>query len=489
MLVRSGLVTVSFLLLCGGTPGIVPAVRAQAAAGSPAGATSTPPPRVSVPHDKYALKNGLHVILVPDSSIPRVHLSMRVRVGSAHEKPGRTGFAHLFEHLMFEGSKHVPEGKFDAWLEAAGGTNNAWTSNDVTFYYEEAPENALELMLFLESDRWAHFVNHLSEGLVDGQRDVVKNERRQSYENRPYGKARLALPSLVWPRGHPYSWPVIGSMEDLSAASLEDVRGFFKSHYVPENGVLTLVGDFDPKRARALIARYFAEEIRSSGGRPAPPPALFTLPGERRAVFTDQVELPQLTLVWPTVPHFHPDDAPLDLVAQALSLGESSPLVRRLVHETRLATSVSAMQHSKERAGEFTIQILARPDTPLRDVLRIVDEELARLKADGPAPAVLARGKVALQGQILESLDSLGDKAQAVSAYAMATGDPDFFQRDLDRIEAVTAAAVQDSARRLLGRGRVVVSVVPTGRLDLAVTSPVLPSLGGPARPTIRSAP
>ena len=197
-----------------------------------------------VENTRFALKNGLTVVLVEDHAVPRVHMSLRMHTGSSWEKPGRTGFAHLFEHLMFEGSKNVPEGKFDQWLEAAGGENNAWTSEDFTYYYEEGPSNALDLMMFLESDRLGFFLDKLDKNLVDGQRDVVKNERRQSYENRPYGQAQLASSALLWPKGHPYSWPVIGSMEDLSAASIDDVRDFFSRHYTPENAVLVVVGDF-----------------------------------------------------------------------------------------------------------------------------------------------------------------------------------------------------------------------------------------------------
>jgi zinc protease len=433
---------------------------------------------LSIPHERFALKNGLTVILVEDHAVPRVHMGLRVRTGSAFETPGRTGFAHLFEHLMFEGSKNVPEGKFDEWLEAAGGTNNAWTSEDATYYFEEAPANALELMLFLESDRLGFFVDQLSDSLVDGQRDIVKNERRQSYENRPYGQAMLATPALLWPKGHPYSWPVIGSMEDLGAANLEDVKRFFTTHYAPENCILILVGDFKPAKARALVQRWF-DDVPPRGGRPAPVPAPVTLRGERRAVFEDDVELPRVSITWPSAPIFTADDTALDLLSSVLAGGESSRLVRRLVHEERLAQSVSARQSSRERASEYSIDVLAFPGTKLSDIVRIVDEEVARLVREGPEDAELGRARTVAEADMVRSLDSLAGKASRMAAWAMLTGDADRAEADLERLRGTSADTVTQVAARTLGRGRLVVSVVPRGRLELAVMNRVLPAFGG----------
>jgi zinc protease len=408
----------------------------------------------------------------------RVHLSVRVQTGSAHEAPGRTGFAHLFEHLMFEGSRNVPEGKFDQWLEAAGGNNNAYTSDDVTYYYEEAPATALDLMLFLESDRRGFFLDKLDASLVDGQRDIVKNERRQSYENQPYGKADLAIPALLWPKGHPYSWPVIGSMEDLSAASIDDVRAFFTAHYAPANSILVLVGDFQTDEAKAKVEHWFSDV--APGALPSPPaPAPVSLAGERRAVFEDDVELPRVTLVWPSAAVFTPDDAPLDLLADLLASGQSSRLVKRLVHELRIAQSVVAYQDSRERAGQFTIEVTAFPDTKLANVVRVVDEEVKRLLREGPTEGELGRARTVAEAQLLDQLDSLQGKAGSASTYMSILGDPDGMARDVARYRAVTAAHVADAGRRTLTRGRLVVSVVPEGQLPLAVLSPVLPVLGG----------
>jgi zinc protease len=449
-----------------------------------AGAGAAPDP-LHIESTRFALKNGLTVVLVEDHSVPRVHMSLRVRTGSAWEKPGRTGFAHLFEHLMFEGSKNVPEGKFDQWLEAAGGENNAWTSEDFTYYYEEGPSNALDLMMFLESDRLGFFLDKLDATLVDGQRDVVKNERRQSYENRPYGMADLAVPALLFPKNHPYSWSVIGSMEDLSAAAIDDVRDFFSTHYAPENMMLVLVGDFQTGNARAAVEKWFAE-VPSRGGRPAPPPAPLVLKGEKRAVFEDEVELPRLTMVWPSAALFAPDDAALDLLAATLTGGESSRLVKRLVHELRVAQSVSAMQESRERGGQFQIEVLAFPGQKLRDIARVVDDEVARLLKDGPTEAELARAKTVNEAHLLDELDSLSAKAERISIFAMVLGDPDSFGKELARYNNVRRDDVVAAGRRTLTRGRLLMSVVPRGHLEQAVINPVLParlntepSLGG----------
>lgn len=455
---------------------LLPLVAAAAFA-SPASAV-TPIDPLHIESTRFALKNGLTVVLVEDHSVPRVHMSLRVRTGSAWEKPGRTGFAHLFEHLMFEGSKNVPEGKFDQWLEAAGGDNNAWTSEDFTYYYEEGPVNALDLMMFLESDRLGFFLDKLDKTLVDGQRDVVKNERRQSYENRPYGMADLSVPSLLYPKGHPYSWSVIGSMEDLTRASTNDVRDFFSSHYTPENCILVVVGDFKTATVRGQVEHWF-DDVPSRGGRPAPELAPVMLHGEKRAVFEDDVELPRLSFVWPSAALYSKDDAPLDLLASTLTGGESSRLVKRLVHEMRIAQSVSAHQESRERGGQFTIEVLAFPGTPLKDVARVVDEEVARVLKDGPTDAELGRAKTVIEAQASDNLDSLSAKAERVSNYAMLLGDPDSFSRDLNRYRSTTAADVKDAGKRTLTRGRLVLSVVPRGHLELAVINPVLPSIGG----------
>jgi zinc protease len=423
---------------------------------------------LTVPHEKLTLENGLTVILHEDHSVPRVHVSVRYRVGSSREQPGRTGFAHLFEHLMFEGSQHVPEGAFDRWLEAAGGENNAYTSEDETYYFEEVPAHAAELALFLESDRMGFFVDALGADLVDGQRDVVKNERRQTVENRPWGAEEDLLPPALWPKGHPYSWSVIGSMTDLSAASLDDVKTFFRTWYAPANAILVLVGDFDSKQMKDRVRHWFSDvPKRQAPPRPMPAPA--TLTGERRVIAEDaRASLAKLTITWPTVPVFHEDDALLDVTADVLGGAASARLTRRLVHELQIAQSVSVSQQSMERAGAFSVEVIAMPDVPLQRIVTVIDEEIAHLARSGPEPAEVARTQAKMETAFADALDGLGSKAMRLSAYEAVLGTPDAFERDLSRYRAAKPEGVRDVVRRRLGRGRVVMSLVPMGRVDQA---------------------
>ena len=428
---------------------------------------------IKVPTTTFKLKNGMTVVLHEDHSVPRVHVGLRFGVGSSRETPGRTGFAHLFEHLMFEGSAHVPEGKFDQWLEAAGGENNAFTSEDVTFYYEEVPSNAVDLPLFLDSDRLGYFVDKLVPDLVDGQRDVVKNERRQSIENRPFGDVELLLPPTLWPKGHPYSWSVIGSMEDLSAASIDDVKSFYGRWYAPENATLVLVGDFATADMKAKVEHWYSD-VPGRGAVEKPKPAPITLAAEKRLVIEDaQAPFGMLQLVWPTVELYHQDDASLDLLADVLGGGAGARLTKRLVHELQIAQQVMVMQQSMERAGSFNVIVLANPGGDLGAIARVVDEELAKLKAGGVTAAEIERARAGVEAGVADALDSLGEKAQRLAQYTAAWGQADGFERDLKRYRDATPASVTDVAKRRLGKGRVVVSVVPPGQTSLAVKSPI----------------
>lgn len=433
---------------------------------------------IVVPASKFTLKNGLTVVLHEDHSVPRVYSALRYRVGSSRETPGRTGFAHLFEHLMFEGSAHVPEGKFDQWLEAAGGENNAYTSEDETYYFEEVPSHAFELPLFLESDRLGYFVERLSPDLVDGQRDVVKNERRQSYENRPWGNAELLLPAVLWPKGHPYSWPVIGSMNDLTAATLDDVKSFYQQWYRPENAVLVVVGDFETQQMRTAIEKWFGD-VPGRGPVERPRPAPHVLRGEKRLVVDDAAApLAKLTIAWPSVELYHADDARLDLAASILTQGAGARLTRRLVHELQIAQQVDATQHSMERSGSFVIEVIAQPGVRLPDVLAVVDEELMKLVRDGVRDDELTRAKNGVERSVADALDSLASKGNRLATYEAFWGQPDSFERDLARYRSITPSDVVDVVARRLGRGRVLMSVMPAGQRSLAVINPSASALG-----------
>jgi zinc protease len=424
------------------------------------------PRALTVPYTEFTLPNGLHVILHRDPSVPTVSVNLWYHVGSGHERPGRTGFAHLFEHIMFEGSKHVPEGAFDNWLEAAGGRNNGSTTPDRTNYFIDIPSNALELALFLESDRMGYLLDTMSPAVVDGQRDVVKNERRQGVENAPYGQAFVELVELMYPKGHPYSWPTIGYMDDLSAASHEDVVEFFRTYYVPNNASLVIAGDIDPGETRRLVEKWFSEIPRGGPVPPlAPPAALLTAKVPR--TITDRVQLPRLYLAWHTPRAYAPGDATLDLVANLLAGGRNSRLYRRLVYDMQIAQDVFAFQQSQALGSMFLVVATARPGHTLDQIQTVIDEEIARLAADGPDEREMARARIQIEASFYRRMERVGGfygKADQLNHYYMATGMPDFFEEDVSRYRAVAPNDIRSAVSFYLPPDRrVELSVVPEG--------------------------
>jgi len=442
-----------------GTPGAPPATPQNQAA-------------IKVPHTHFTLPNGLNVILHEDHSVPMVSINMWYHVGSGREKPGRTGFAHLFEHLMFEGSKHVPEGAFDTWLEAAGANNNGSTTRDRTNYYIDMPANALDLGLFLESDRMGYLLDIVTPQLVNGQRDVVKNERRQGVENAPYGMADVKLDELLYPKGHPYSWPTIGYMEDLTAASDEDVREFFRKYYAPGNASLSIAGDIDIEETRKKIESWFSDVTPGAPIEPNEhPPAV--LNGVKTERMTDKVQLPRLTLAWLTPALFQPGDAELDLVASVLAGGKNSRLFKRLVYDMQIAQSVSAFQSSGDLSSEFYIVVMARPqagrtpDQIAEQIKQIVDEELDTLRQTPPEARELQRAINKTEASFyarMERVGGFGGKADQLNSYFTHTGNPDYFNEDLARYRAVGPDDIRAAVRRHLPKDkRVELTVVPEG--------------------------
>jgi zinc protease len=418
----------------------------------PLHAQTRPGRLLEVPYEQFTLANGLTVILHRDASVPIVSVNIWYHVGSANERPGRTGFAHLFEHLMFEGSGHVPEGAFDTLLEATGASNNGSTDLDRTNYFIDLPANALELALFLESDRMGYLLDTMSPERVNGQREVVKNERRQSYENRPYGMASIELDRLLWPEGHPYSWPTIGSMEDLAAASYEDVVAFFKTYYTPNNASLVIAGDIDLARTRAVVEKWFGEIPRGPIVLPvAPPPAVLT--EVKRKTLTDQVQLPRLYLGWLTPRAYAPGDAALDVAASILADGKNSRLYKRLVYETQIAQDVEAVQRGEALGGSFLIVATARPGHTVAELQKIIDEELDRLRREPPdareVERVLNQTEAAFY-RAMERVGGFGGKANQMNAYYAAGGGPDFFAEDLARYTSTSASDVRAAVLRWL---------------------------------------
>jgi predicted Zn-dependent peptidase len=433
---------------------------AAASAATPADApadASGPPAR---PVSTFTLPNGLTVVLAEDHSLPKVVIATRFAVGSKNEAPGRTGFAHLFEHLMFMGTHRVPGNQFDMLMETAGGENNAFTSEDNTTYYSLGPAEILPALLWLDADRLQQLDDAMTQEKLDLQRSVVRNERRQSYENAPYGQAALVLPEMLWPEGHSYRHPVIGSHEDLQAATLEDVKGFFRSWYVPGNAVLVVAGDFDPAQAREAVERTFgAVPARPVAALPPAPPA--GLAGEARRVLVDQVEFPQLVLVWHSPARYAEGDAAMTLAASLLAGSASSRLDRRLKIERQLAQDIAVFQDSREWGGLFQIQITAAPGADLEEIKRQTLGVLADLSADGPAPEELARQLAVFEADFRRQQESFIGRAVAMTEYHHFLGRADGFAHDLARFTSLTPEAVRDAARAVFGPGRADLRILP----------------------------
>jgi zinc protease len=423
-------------------------------------------PKIDVKYTQFKLPNGLTVILHEDHSVPLVSTNMWYHVGSAREKPGRTGFAHLFEHLMFMGSGHVKPGEFDDWLERVGGTNNGSTENDRTNYWINVPSNSTELALFLESDRMGYLLDSMTPKTVDAQRDVVKNERRQSYENRPYGQAQLLLDELLYPEGHPYHWPVIGYMPDLTAASYEDVVDFFRKYYSPSNASLVVAGDIDPVATRKLVEKWFGD-IKPGAAVETMTPAPVALNGVTKRTITDKVQLPRVYVAWLTPPHFAPGDAALDMVADALAGGKNSRLYKRLVYDLQIAQDVSAYQGSRTLSSSFVIQATARPGHTTEELLKVIDEEVAKLQSETPPDRETQRSKNSIEASFLKRLEQVGGfggKADQLNAYFTDTGNPDYFNQDLARYQALSPSDVRAAAAQYLPKDRrVELTVLPEG--------------------------
>lgn len=422
---------------------------------------------LQLPYSQFTLPNGLHVILHEDHSVPMVSVNVWYHVGSAREKPGRTGFAHLFEHLMFGGSGHVPPGEFDQLLEEVGGNNNGSTENDRTNYVIDVPSNALELALFLESDRMGYLLDTMTPKAVDTQRDVVKNERRQSVENRPYGIAdSVVLTEMLYPEGHPYHWPVIGYMDDLTAASYDDVVAFFKTYYAPGNASLVVAGDIDPAKARALVEKWFSD-VKS--GAPLTPITIpgASLTGVQKKTITDRVQLPRLYTAWLTPASYAPGDATLDVVADVLAGGKNSRLYKRLVYDLQIAQSVSAFQNSQALSSYFVIRATPQPGHTVDELQKVIDEEITRLQNEPPTAHEVQRAINQFEASFynrLERVGGFGGKADQLNHYYTDTGDPDWFNEDLARYRAISPTDVQAAAQTFLPRDRrVELTVVPEG--------------------------
>ena len=422
---------------------------------------------VSISYEKITLSNGLDVILHEDHSLPITAVNVWYHVGSKDEEVGRTGFAHLFEHVMFEGSKHHNQSYFEP-LQKAGAALNGSTTNDRTNYWENVPSNYLELALWLEADRMGFLLDALDQKRFDVQRDVVKNERRQSYENRPYGMAPMLLQPAVFPSPHSYNWTTIGSPEDLEAAKLEDIKSFFLRFYSPSNATIAIVGDFVPEDVKRMVERYF-------GDIPPGPPINRVgrmdseLRGRVSLTMDDKVQLPRLYLVWPSCPEFDSDQAPLDVLSMVLGDGKSSRLYRSLVYEKQIARDVAVFNDAEEIAGAFHIQVTASPEQTLERIESVVREELERIRREPPSKRELSAAKNRIEShhvRQLERFGGFGGRADQLNYYNTIAGDPGLINSDLDRYLAVTEADVQRVAASTLGESHVRLSILPERTLS-----------------------
>ncbi|HEX8284067.1 MAG TPA: insulinase family protein [Pyrinomonadaceae bacterium] len=480
MLWKRLLVTLLVTLLC--APALPALAQKRTARGgakpgaaSKAGAPVLPP----LKYTQFFLPNGMRVIFHEDHSTPIVGVNVWYHVGSKNESPGRTGFAHLFEHMMFQGFKGYDLDYLPA-IQEVGGAINGSTSQDRTNYWELLPSNYLEMALFMEAGRMAGLLDAMTQAKLDNQRDVVKNEKRQRIDNQPYGQANYKITETMYPEGHPYHWSPIGSMEDLSAASLDDVKAFFRRYYVPNNASLVVAGDFDPKEARAWVEKYFGpiakgEEVT----RPQVP--MPKLDRERREQIDDRVQFPRLYMVWHSAPQFSKDEAALDLLTSILGGGKSGRFYKALQYgENQIAQQVAIFNNTSEIAGLVQLVAQPRPGHTLEEIEKVVQAEIEKIKTTPPTPEEMERVYNAREASFIygmQTVGSFGGKDDQLNNYATFLGDPGYFEKDLARYRAVTAADIQRVARQYLTDKRYVLSVVPraAGATGAAGPAPMSP--------------
>jgi zinc protease len=415
-----------------------------------------------ITYQKFELANGLRVYVVEDHKAPTAYGVTWFRVGSKDEVPHRTGFAHLFEHLMFKGSAHLPDGLMDRLLEGAGGWSNAFTDSDMTVYQNVAASNFLEMMLWIDADRLAGLLDTFDKAKLDNQRDVVLNERRQSYENQPYGMAEILIQENLWPKDHGYHWSTIGDPADLKAASVADVAEFFKKYYLPNNATMVIAGDVKFADVKKLVEKYFAWIPR--GSEPARPQYKTPAPITKEIVVdtTDDVQVPRVYLSWRGPAHFTPEQPALDMAAAILADGKSSRLYKRLVYGEKIAQDVRGSFAGATLGGEFRIVATAKPGVDPKRLIQEITEEVAKLAATAPDAKELERAQNSHEASFLDGLEPTLQRAIQLAEYDVFAGDPDYFAKDIARYRAVTPAQVKDvTAKYLKPTARVVLTIRP----------------------------
>jgi zinc protease len=416
-------------------------------------------PTPSIPYTKYTLDNGLQVILSEDRSVPFVWTNLWYYVGSKDEEQGKTGFAHLFEHMMFQGSGNIDQEYFQP-LQAIGAQINGTTNMDRTNFFEGVPSRHLPLALFMESDRMGWLLDVLTPEKFANQQEVVRNERRQRYENRPYGNYWLYLVDTLFPEGHPYHHATIGSHEDLAAASVEDVKAFFRRWYLPNNAALVICGDYDEQEARAQVQRWFGD-IPAGEEPPVTTADPVKLDAEKVVIKKEKVPYPKIWIAWPTPPVLSKEDAALDLLASVLGTGKDSRLVQALVYQQKLAQDVRAYQSSMQLQSVFIIEATAAPGHTADELVAAIDTILADFKLETEE---FELAKIGYEVQFFENLESIQGKANLLNHYNYLTGDPGYIEEDLERYRSTTKGMLKKVLKRYLPlERRVILQILPEG--------------------------
>ena len=421
---------------------------------------------LKINYTKYRLGNGLEVILYPDTSIPTVAVNIWYRVGSANEKPGKTGFAHLFEHMMFQGSENIPKEGHFKYIQEAGGTLNGSTSIDRTNYYESLPADSLELALWLESDRMGFMLPGLTQEKLDNQKDVVMNERRQRYENQPYGLTWEILFSNLYSDDHPYSWPTIGWMEDIKKFELDDVRNFFKKYYSPNNASLVIGGNFKIEEAKELVEKYFGDIQKNDGIEQVIAPQQ-KLVENKLAINEDNVQLSRIHFAWHSDKMFGDDDAALDILADILSSSKNSRLQKALLFDKQTAQDISAFQYSAKLGGSFIIFATAKPGISLELIKEDIFREIERLIKDGVTEDELIRSRNSVKSSYIYSLQKLDTIVDNINHYNYFLNEPDSFVYDIGRYAKVTTEKVRSTAKKYFQNPYVELQIIPKSNQPL----------------------
>ncbi len=421
--------------------------------------------KLNITYEKYVMPNGLQVILHTDHSDPIISYAIMYHVGSSRETPGKTGFAHLFEHLLFGGSENVPSGAFDKIIEGMGGNNNGFTSRDVTTYFEVFPKNGLEKILWLESDRMGFFINSVSKRELAIQQNVVQNEKRQGEDNSPYGFTDYVISKNLYPATHPYNWEVIGEMEDLKNASLDDVKSYYSNFYGPNNATLVLAGDFDPDSVKVMINKYFGE-IKSHGEVAARTAMIPVLEKNIKLYHEDNfANVPEINMVWPVAQSYQKDAYALDFLAKLLADGKKAPLYKVMVKEKNLTSKTTAYNNSGELSGEFTISILANEGKTLKEIEDAVNEAFARFEKEGITEKDIERVKASSEKNFYSGIESVFGKSLQLAFYNTFLNDPGYIEKDIENIKSVTLNDVKMVYDKYIkGKPHVVTSFVPKGQ-------------------------